>query len=379
MNTKKLKKRTLFICAAVVVTILWYNNLRKRHYLTEPALIHPRFSPWRKLLNCGDDNAFIELTGFNHAAFRLLVSVIATADQIHGIQRRGRPSVLDLQDEVGLILFFHNSTLKIKHLCTIFGIVPTVANRIVNKMIGLVVCHLRNHRDAQIKWPNVDEMKYFAWFISIREPTVRDVMGFLDGLAILTECADDPIEQSKYYNGHCKDTTINNVLLFGPDGKVKFACINFPGSMHDSAVSMELIAYLIGKIGIYKVCVDQGFPRGGDLFDIFVGPISKRVMRQVAPNLKALLKERSHKYTSLRQSGEWGMRALQGSFARLKTRLTSNKRKRLDIVHGIILLHNFRTTHIGLNQIATVFNPQYEQYINIAGYDRIRRYYDFDD
>jgi hypothetical protein len=85
--------------------------------------------------------------------------------------------------------------------------------------------------------------------------------------------------------------------------------------------------------------------------------------------------ERSHIYTSLRQSSEWGMRALQASFARLKTKLTSDKEKRQLIIYAIALLHNFRTRHVGLNQISTVFNPHYEQYINIDGYDKIRRYY----
>ena len=29
----------------------------------------------------------------------------------------------------------------------------------------------------------------------------------------------------------------------------------------------------------------------------------------------------------------------------------------------------------GLNQIATVFNPHYDQYVNVDGYDRIARYF----
>ena len=69
------------------------------------------------------------------------------------------------------------------------------------------------------------------------------------------------------------------------------------------------------------------------------------------------------------------MRALQGSFARLKARLTSNKEKRFKIILAIVLLHNFRTRHVGLKQIATVFNPHHDQYVNLNGYDKIRRYY----
>ena len=69
------------------------------------------------------------------------------------------------------------------------------------------------------------------------------------------------------------------------------------------------------------------------------------------------------------------MRALQGSFARLKARLTSNKEKQFKTILAIVLLHNFRTQHVGLNQIGTVRNPHCYQYVNLNGYDKIRRYY----
>ena len=51
---------------------------------------------------------------------------------------------------------------------------------------------------------------------------------------------------------------------------------------------------------------------------------------------------------------------------------------RYNIIYSIILLHNLRTERVGLNQIATVFNPHYDQFINIEGYDRIARYYDYE-
>ncbi len=70
------------------------------------------------------------------------------------------------------------------------------------------------------------------------------------------------------------------------------------------------------------------------------------------------------------------MRAIQATFGRLKCRLSSDKQKRLDLIRVILLLHNFRTSHIGINQIKTVFNEQYEAGICINGYDRISRYYD---
>ena len=102
----------------------------------------------------------------------------------------------------------------------------------------------------------------------------------------------------------------------------------------------------------------------------------QRTRDNLAPAMRQMLLQRHNMYVSLRQSSEWGMRALQGTFSRLKYRLPSDKLKRKYIIGSIVLLHNFRTHYVGLNQIATVFNPLYEQYVNIDNYDRIARYYD---
>jgi hypothetical protein len=113
------------------------------------------------------------------------------------------------------------------------------------------------------------------------------------------------------------------------------------------------------------------------MLEFFVGPMSRRAWRGVAAAVKDQLKLKIQIYISLRQASEWGMRALQGTFARLKCRLTSNHVYRTEIISLVILLHNFRTTHVGLNQISTVFNKHYEASININGYDRISRYYSY--
>lgn len=191
------------------------------------------------------------------------------------------------------------------------------------------------------------------------------------------QCTSEPDIQNAYYDGFTCDTCVNNVFVFSPEGKVLFAATNYPGSWHDSAVSFDLIQTVLDTIGDedFAFCVDQGFPRSGILQDRFVGPYSKKFLRKLDPIVRQLLLVRIHRYVSLRQSAEWGMRALQGTFTRLKSRLTANNRMRRLIIETIVLLSNFRTTHVGLNQIATVFNPHYEQVINLDGYDRISRYF----
>ena len=45
------------------------------------------------------------------------------------------------------------------------------------------------------------------------------------------------------------------------------------------------------------------------------------------------------------------------------------------MIQSIVLVHNFRTEIVGLNQIRTVFDPEYERCISLHGFDRIRRFY----
>jgi hypothetical protein len=40
---------------------------------------------------------------------------------------------------------------------------------------------------------------------------------------------------------------------------------------------------------------------------------------------------------------------------------TSDRSKRHAIITAAVLLHNFRTEFVGLNQIAQVFDPEYER------------------
>lgn len=59
--------------------------------------------------------------------------------------------------------------------------------------------------------------------------------------------------------------------------------------------------------------------------------------------------------TKHRQAVEWGMRAIQGSFGRLHTKLPSDKIKRYEILTLVWRLHNFRVRTVGVNQINTVY------------------------
>jgi hypothetical protein len=62
--------------------------------------------------------------------------------------------------------------------------------------------------------------------------------------------------------------------------------------------------------------------------------------------------------TSLRQAAEWGMRAIQSSFPRLKDRIQyENNGERKVFLLLLPLLYNYRTNLVGLNQIGSTYVP----------------------
>ena len=310
--------------------------------------MHPSESPWQRLYIHGDASSFLLMTGLSRGAFESLLRILfPNVDNQPLTTVMGRPILLDAAAKLGLLLFYFGSTMRIKHICMIFGVTPSSCSRVINSMLRLVVRRLKKHPLARVKFPNAEKMAHFAALIQNREATVDDVIGFMDGVAFASECSSEEIEQNAYYNGYHRDTMVNNMFAYGHDGKVFLAAINFPGSWHDGSITTNLLPFITGKIQGYKICVDQGFPRSGDACQILVGPYSKRSACRLAPNLRPYLLRMSATYTSLRQASEWGMKALQGSFPRCKARLPSCKVKRGLVLEAIVLIHNFRTELVG--------------------------------
>jgi hypothetical protein len=366
------KRRRVKYLALLILLIHASNSIRDRTKLHRCSLLSHNESPWIKLYRHGDASSFLNMTGFTRHAFSLLHDVLFVGQQP---QRMGRPRLMESTAQLGLFLFYLGSTMGMKHLCMIFGITPSTCSEVIDKMLHLVVRKLKRHPMAAVKFPDAEKMEYFARLINQREPEVDDVIGFMDGLSLVSECTSEVFEQNAMYNGYHSETMVNNIIAYGPDGKVFLAAINFPGSWHDGSITANILPYIRERIGNYKMCVDQGFPRSGDASFILVGPISRRQARRLAANLRQYLLTISNVYVSLRQASEWGMRGLQGTFPRFKKRLPGNAFKRSLVIKSIVFIHNFRTEIVGLNQIRTVFDPEYERYISLHGYDRIRRYY----
>jgi hypothetical protein len=359
----------------LILLLIYYNSLRDRHYLLRAAIVYPHEAPWRKLYEKADDSSFLHMTGLNRHAFKCLLWYLFDDDEIVSRRRRGRPRSLGADGYLGLLLFYLGSTMQYKHLCLIFGLTPTVCGKAINWMLRRTVRLLADHPFAKVKFPDDVKMREFANMVKAREPLAEDVIGFMDGVSFQTECTSEQVEQNAFYCGYDCDTMVNNVYAFGPDGKVFFAAVNFPGSWADGSLTARFLYQIKRRIGGFKICVDQGFPRGGDASGMFVGPVSKRQARRLHRNVRNYLLRISNVHTSLRQASEWGMRGMQGTFPRCKKRLPGDDKMRRLVLDAIVLVHNFRADYVGYSQIRTVFDPEYERVANLDGYDRIAHYY----
>jgi len=361
----------------IILLVKYHNSIRDRTYLLRAAVVHPSLSPWRYLYDHGDDGSFLHLTGLTREAFIVLHDILFPPEPPDEFGRRppGRPKLLDNSSSVGLLLFYIGSTMTNKYLCLIFGIVPTQCTIYIQDMLLLATDKLCYHPLSSVRFPDAAKMEQFAAMINVREPLINDVIGFMDGVSLPTQCTSEENEQNAMYDGYTCDTTVNNVLAYGPDGKVFLSALNFPGSWTDGKLSAHFIEFIKQKIGRYKICVDQGFPRQGEAYGILVGPISRRTARGLHRDVRDYLLKISNIHTSLWQASEWGMRGLQGTFPRLKSRLPSDKNKRRLVLEAIVFVHNLRTDIVGMNQIKTVFFPEYERIHALEGYDRIRQYY----
>jgi hypothetical protein len=165
--------------------------------------------------------------------------------------------------------------MQYKHLCLIYGIIPSLCSSAMNLMPRKMVQPLRDHPIAKVQFPNDAKMGDYADLIQVRESLVGNVSGFMDSFSFTAEFTDKIIEKNVYYCGYYCNTMVSNVFVYCPNEKVLFAAITFPGSWADDSLRAHFLHQMKRRMGAYKICVDQGFPQSGGMYETFVGPLKK--------------------------------------------------------------------------------------------------------
>ena len=174
-------------------------------------------------------------------------------------------------------------------------------------------------------------------------------------------------------------------------GCIISARINAPGSWHDSRTAGHIYGQLKNKTpdGFFLIA-DTAFPRtSADLRGKIKTPLKDRANLGQDPVRAAEMLAYSNAITSARQPAEWGMRALQGAYGRLRMPLDiNNPIGRRVLLDTCLRLHNLRTRLIGINQIRTVYMKEWGSeddrflsdlhsmlFSDIKNNDRVHRFY----
>jgi hypothetical protein len=224
--------------------------------------------------------------------------------------------------------------------------------------IGALIKILSGIKEAKVKWPTRVEMTRLAALVHDREPLLEHTFGFVDGLNLPVEEPQSVNKQNANYNGWKSACFASNVLAYSSTGKVIFAAINYPGSWHDAEVARYLYSRLRNRTPDgYNILADSAFPaskkRQGKILVVKKEESFDRINDPVELYRKRRL---NNAVVRQRQAAEWGMRSIQGAWARVKLPLPENDKYRASVLKLVVLLHNYRAEFVGLNQIHIVFS-----------------------
>ena len=365
-------------------------NLRYRDFLTlegvirrdrripRVALVDPATSPWEKVYQSGNDQAMITVTALDQTAFRNLLKLFRpffynytpwTGNKdgstyvrvVRGANRRtGRPRLVKASSCLGLSLAWYRFKGAEFILQGWFGFTGTHANVWLKFGRRMLIKVLLKLQAARVTMPSEETVAEHMRRVEARHPALQNVYCVADGLKLYFESCDGLSEQSMFYNGWQHDHYISNLFVFSIDGQIISCVVNAPGSVHDSTLAYwgkiyDILEAMYERTGGI-CCVDSAFMANDDV------PFLIKSAQDVSKARSADEMVKMQQATSLRQAAEWGMRAIQGAFPRSKERFHYEENgERKVYVTLLCLLYNYRIETVGLNQIRTVYVPEWQK------------------
>ena len=225
---------------------------------------------------------------------------------------------------------------------------------------------LNNEPDAAIRLPDLETIRAHQDAVRLRHPILDGVWCTMDGLKLYLQRHPNRFEENNMYNGWKHDHYVGAVLVFCPDGTIPICCYNVPGCVNDSLIAEWGNVY--SKLQrVYDLCggkctVDSAFSARDNEYLI---KSAQTTLAGDTPEEFAFNAHLNAEATSMRQSAEWGMRAFQSSFPRLKDRFIHEENgERRIIMKMSLLLYNLRARRVGINQIRSVYLPALDVNVN---------------
>ena len=335
------------------------------------SLPEPSQSPWNIAYCSKSERALITLTGLNHKAFDQLhrefaplffsMTPYSEDGAIQGIntaEKRGRPRKISSHACLGLVLMWTRTTCQYWVLSGSFGLVGSCCGLWLRFGKRILLAVLSARQDCQIRLPSADKVNCYRDAIQYRYPALTNAALVGDGLKILLQKAGDQQTQEAFYNGWKSGHYITNLFVFAPDGTIVMSMINCPGSMHDSELAASGSPSIYTKIDMLyeehrvKCVMDSAFANANK--ESIIKSKKRETIASTAESREEF--EELMAALSVRQAAEWGMRALQGAFGRLKAVWPyEEKDERYWGLSVISLLYNYSANNMDLNQIRRVY------------------------
>lgn len=266
------------------------------------------------------------------------------------------------EDCLGLLLAWSRTWGSMMVLQLIFGMTMTNLSIYVRFAHRIIIEVLHDDPMAAIQLPSRNKIEEYKNAIQQKHRKLENVWCTIDGLKLKLQQAPGQCIQERFYNGWTHDHYVTSVLCFCPDGTIPIAYFNAPGSFHDSKVAR--IGGVYDKLrAVYdanggKCTADSAFC-GGENYNFIIkssaNPLNAEGATRVERERAASIQMQA---TSMRQSAEWGMHAVQSSFPRLKDRISYEERgERKLLLLSLFLIYNLRTQMVGINQILNYYMP----------------------
>ena len=347
-----------------------------RHYFIRADLLFPKDSPYIRVLDTGNDMAYIQLVRMPRISFDYLLSKMdrdwvawhdGYTDQTRLHRRPGRAHMLNGRDILALTLTWLGSATSMHHLELIFGVGHSVLQRDLELGLQKLLEALRAMPESDCSWPTAAEMEEYARAIEeVRGPCpyrhVR-VWGWLDGLRLSMLNPNLTEVQRHWYNGWVGETNATNILVGVPTGKIVFAVLNKPGTTHDYTASRDIFEQMadVNLTPVFHtIAGDSAFASiaTNDFISTkeeYVPPLADTIGK-TAPELAELRRRWESWIGAVRQSTEHGMRSLQAVWGRLKSLLPTDNFKRASIIELAVRLNNFNAHYMtSHNQCQTMY------------------------
>ena len=332
--------------------------------------LHPvHRSAWRALFYSHNNQALITATGLDHGTFDYLLQKFSPifdnytpfGKNIVKTSSRGRKRQITAIDCLGLVLVWTRTRGSTMSLQMHFGMSMTNLNMYLRFGRRIITEVLSNDEYAKIAIPADEVINKYKQLIKAKYPALDDVWSTMDGLKTPIQQSGSSRTQRYFYNGWKHNHFVTSVFCFCPDGSIPIAHMNLPGATHDSTIAdwgniylkLEQVYNKTGGI----CCVDSAFRMRNAPYII---KSSQNAFVGVGPTTQAqrldLIKKQQA--TSMRQSAEWGMRAIQSSFPRLNDKFPFEARgERRNSIKMMVLIYNLRARLVGINQIRNFFLP----------------------